>query len=75
MCSSDLAIGQMAVQMTRMAGASFVAAVDPIEMRRKVAEKTGANLALDPVTVDVAEELKKATGGKEIGRASCRERV
>jgi len=58
------AIGQMAVQMTRMAGASFVAAVDPIEMRCKVAEKTGADLVLDSVTVDVAEELKKATGGK-----------
>ena len=33
------AIGLMTVQMARIAGADFVAAVDPIERRRKVAEK------------------------------------
>ncbi|MCZ6678262.1 MAG: zinc-binding alcohol dehydrogenase [Candidatus Poribacteria bacterium] len=56
------AIGQMAVQMARMAGASFVAAVDPLAKRREVAENAGADLVLDPTAVDVGAELKKATG-------------
>src|SRR5512133_2524573 len=34
------AIGLMAVQLARVAGASFVAAVDPIELRREVAART-----------------------------------
>ena len=58
------AIGQMAVQMARMAGASFVAAVDPLPNRREVAENTGADMTLDPTAVDVGAELKKATGDK-----------
>lgn len=60
------AIGQMAAQMARMAGAVFVAVVDPIAVRREVAIKTGADLALDPTTQDVGAELKKATGGKGV---------
>lgn len=60
------AIGQMAVQLARMAGAVFVAAVDPIAIRREVAVKAGADLALDPTTQDVGAELKKATGSKGI---------
>jgi len=60
------AIGQMAVQLARMAGAVFVAAVDPIAIRREVAVKAGADLALDPTTQDVGAELKKATGGQGI---------
>ncbi len=60
------AIGQMAVQMARMAGAVFVAAVDPVAIRREVAVKAGADLALDPVTQDVGAELKRATGDKGI---------
>lgn len=60
------AIGQMAAQMVRMAGAVFVAVVDPIAVRREVAMKTGADLALDPMTQDVGAELKKATDGKGV---------
>ncbi len=57
------AIGQMTVQMAKIAGASFVAAVDPIPKRRKVVENIGIDLVLDPAAVDVGEELKSATGG------------
>lgn len=57
------ALGQMTAQMTKMAGASLVAVVDPLEKRRQAALNTGADLALDPSAVDVGEELKKATGG------------
>lgn len=60
------AIGQMAVQMARMSGAVFVAAVDPVAIRREVAAKTGADLVLDPTTQDVGKELKNATGGKGV---------
>jgi len=58
------AIGQMATQMARMAGAVWIAVVDPIEKRREVALGIGAvDIAYDPTTQDVGEELKKATNG------------
>ena len=38
------AIGLMTVQMARIAGADFVAAVDPIERRRKSLQRLGQNL-------------------------------
>ena len=57
------AIGLMTVQMARIAGADFVAAVDPLERRRKVAEKTGAELVIDPADANTGEVLKEATGG------------
>ena len=60
------AIGQMAVSMLKMSGAECVIAVDPIPIRREVALKIGADLALDPTTQNIGEELKKATGGKGV---------
>jgi len=57
------AIGLMTQQYAREAGADFIACVDPIEGRRAVAEKTGADLVLDPTACDVGEVLKEATGG------------
>jgi threonine dehydrogenase-like Zn-dependent dehydrogenase len=55
------AIGQLAAQMAKLAGASYVAVVDPIEKRRQVALHTGADEAFDPINQDVGLELKKAT--------------
>ena len=43
------AIGLMAVQMARIAGADRVVGVDPIEARRSVAKALGADTALDPL--------------------------
>lgn len=60
------AIGMMAVQMARLAGALFVAAVDPLANRREVALKVGADIALDPNAVNVGAELKNATGGQGV---------
>jgi threonine dehydrogenase-like Zn-dependent dehydrogenase len=57
------AIGLVAVQLARLAGASFVAAVDPILGRREVAARTGANLVLDPTDVDAGLAIHQATGG------------
>ena len=60
------AIGQVAAQMARMAGASFVAGVDPIAIRRQVAEDAGADLALDPTAIDIGSALKEATQAKGV---------
>ncbi len=57
------AIGLMTQQFARIAGADVVAVVEPIESRRAVAEKTGADIVLDPNADDVGETLKEATGG------------
>ena len=56
------AIGLAAVQVARVAGAAFIAAVDPIASRREVALATGADLALDPTACDAGLEIKLATG-------------
>ncbi|MDF2964522.1 MAG: alcohol dehydrogenase [Paenibacillus sp.] len=55
------AIGAIAAQMAKRAGASYVAVIDPIENRRQSALKAGADDAFDPVSQDVGLELKKAT--------------
>lgn len=55
------AIGQLAAQFAKLAGASYVAVIDPIEKRREVALRTGADEAFDPINQDVGLELKKAT--------------
>ena len=56
------AIGLMAAQMARLQGARFVVVSDPIEKRRALALKHGADFALDPASQDVGLELKKLTG-------------
>ncbi|HEX5416886.1 MAG TPA: zinc-binding alcohol dehydrogenase, partial [Chloroflexota bacterium] len=56
------AIGLVAVQLAKLAGASFVAAVDPLPARRAIARETGADLVLDPTEVDAGLEIHRATG-------------
>ncbi|MCL6548298.1 MAG: zinc-binding alcohol dehydrogenase, partial [Alicyclobacillus sp.] len=55
------AIGQLAVQMCKLAGAGLVIAVDPIETRRQVALRHGADAAFDPRETDVGYEAKRLT--------------
>jgi len=55
------AIGLMIVQMARLSGATLVIGVDPIERRRKLAEKYGADIVLDPRTCDVGLEIRLLT--------------
>lgn len=55
------AIGLMAAQFAKLAGAAKVIVCDPIEKRRKVALENGADAALDSGAVDVGLEIKKAT--------------
>ncbi|EBF5160600.1 TPA: zinc-binding alcohol dehydrogenase [Listeria monocytogenes] len=56
------AIGQIAIQLAKKAGASVVIGVDPLSHRRKIAEKHGADATFDPITTDVGLEVKRLTG-------------
>lgn len=55
------AIGLMAMQLAKLAGAYPVIAVDPLEIRRQAALECGADLVLDPVDCDAGLEIKKVT--------------
>lgn len=55
------AIGLIAAQMAKLAGARMVIVCDPIEKRRQVALENGADYALDSANVDVGLEIKKLT--------------
>ena len=56
------AIGLMAVQIARAAGARRVFAVDPLQIRRDFALSHGADAAFDPTATDAALAIKLATG-------------
>jgi len=60
------AIGLMAVQIARLSGALFIIAVEPFEKRRRLAEKYGADMLLDPFSCDAGLEIKRATGGVDV---------
>lgn len=60
------AIGCIAVEMARAAGADSVLAVDMLPNRRAWATKHGADAAFDPSEVNAAVEIHKATGGKGV---------
>ena len=53
------AIGLLTVQMAKMAGAVLVVGIDPLENRRDVALRTGADHVLDPTKEDVGFRLKE----------------
>jgi threonine dehydrogenase-like Zn-dependent dehydrogenase len=55
------AIGQMVVQMCKLAGARWVVGIDPIVRRRDAAARLGADLVMDPHAVDVGYEIKTMT--------------
>ena len=52
--------GQIAAQLARLNGARVVV-VDPLERRRELAVRLGAELALDPRSDDVAERVRAIT--------------
>ncbi len=55
------AIGQIAVQLAKRAGASKVIAIDIIKSRCEIALKHGADFSLNPLECDIGFELKKIT--------------
>lgn len=56
------AIGLLALQMARLSGAVWVAAVEPIEKRRGLAADYGADVAYDPRDIDVALAVRRDLG-------------
>lgn len=60
------AIGLMAVQLAKLAGCYPIIAIDPLANRREVALKTGADIALNPIGLDVGYALKEATGWRGV---------
>lgn len=57
------AIGLMAAQAARLAGASMVVVSDPIEIRRKAALENGADMAFNPLEEDFGLILRDLTDG------------
>lgn len=55
------AIGQIAIQIAKHAGASIIIGVDPIEKRRQLAEELGATHTFDPTSEDVGFKIKEVT--------------
>ena len=60
------AIGQFAIQLARLQGASWVAGSDISEKRRNVAKQQGVDIVFDPDFDDVGLEVKKNTSGKGV---------
>ena len=55
------AIGQMAVQIARLQGARWIAATDPIPVRRELAKRHGAGVVIDPLAEDAGLVIKNLT--------------
>ena len=59
------AIGQMAAQAAKLAGAAYVTMFEPVKEKRELAISLGTDNAFDSVTENVAEIAAKVTGGLE----------
>lgn len=53
-------IGLLMMQLAKLAGAAKVALLEPVENKRAVAEKLGADICIDPVREDVKGALQAA---------------
>lgn len=53
-------IGLLMLQLSKLAGAARVALLEPVESKRVVAKKLGADILIDPINENVEEELNKA---------------
>ena len=56
------AIGLMMVQLAKYCGASQVVLSEPVEMRRQVGMKLGADATIDPIHEDISERLEQILG-------------
>lgn len=56
------AIGQIAIQLAKKAGAALVIGVDPIAHRCDIARRHGAGVCLNPIGTDVGLEIKTLSG-------------
>jgi S-(hydroxymethyl)glutathione dehydrogenase/alcohol dehydrogenase len=75
-------VGQAVIQGARIAGAAEIFAVDPVEMKRKAAEQSGATHGIDPGAGDAVAQVQSFTNGRGadyvfevLGRASTIEQA
>ena len=52
-------IGLLMLQLSRLAGATKVALLEPVESKREVGKKLGADICIDPIHEDVKARLKE----------------
>jgi S-(hydroxymethyl)glutathione dehydrogenase/alcohol dehydrogenase len=57
-------VGQSVVQGARIAGAGRIFAVDPVDLKRRIAAGFGATDCIDPAAYDAVEQIRSATGGR-----------
>ncbi|OPX25219.1 MAG: hypothetical protein B1H04_00345 [Planctomycetales bacterium 4484_123] len=62
-------IGLFATHLAKLSGAATVIAVDPVAARRDVAEKMGADVAIDPASEDVTARIRELTDGLGVNAA------
>jgi S-(hydroxymethyl)glutathione dehydrogenase/alcohol dehydrogenase len=62
-------VGQAVIQGARIAGASRILAIDPVELKRKTAEQVGATDLVDTNAGDPVEQVKALTGGRGVDYA------
>jgi S-(hydroxymethyl)glutathione dehydrogenase / alcohol dehydrogenase len=62
-------VGQSVLQGCRIAGASRIIAVDPVELKRKTAEQLGATDLVDTNAGDPVEQVKALTSGRGVDYA------
>jgi S-(hydroxymethyl)glutathione dehydrogenase / alcohol dehydrogenase len=62
-------VGQAVIQGARIAGASRIIAVDPVELKRKTAEQLGATDFVDPNAGDPVQQVQQLTGGRGVDYA------
>lgn len=55
-------IGLLMVQMAKLSGAATVVLSEPVEMRRKLGRKLGADFTIDPIKEDITEKMLEYTG-------------
>lgn len=60
------AIGLIMVQLARLRGASRVILSEPVEMRRKIGLRIGADEAVDPIKGDLKERIRAVTGTEQV---------
>jgi S-(hydroxymethyl)glutathione dehydrogenase / alcohol dehydrogenase len=59
-------VGQAVIQGARIAGASRIIAVDPVEMKRKEAGRSGATDFVDPNEGDSVAQVQQLTSGRGV---------
>ncbi len=74
-------IGLLMLQLAKLAGAAKAALIEPVEAKREVGRRMGADVCIDPLTQDVKKELEAAgmtrvrTVIECVGRASTIEQA